>query len=230
MCTLIFTSGIHVRRRTPRKHENAARRAERARCPRSAERIGEGCFRRRHHVRGRTPRRMKMGSQHRHPERSLRSRGISRVCRREILRLRYAPLRMTERAGVIFGIVVVRRAILDRGRLARSAPKGPKCAAAAMNIAVPTGAKMRARRPRSKMARRTAVPRIAFRARHRPDQDAVSIFMLAWCAYAHMTSASKITFCRPKASNRVCSGRGFGPFCALHFHACAVCAQVSDST
>ena len=43
---------------------------------------------------------MKMGLQHRHAERSLRSRGISRVCRREILRLRYAPLRMTEGRGL----------------------------------------------------------------------------------------------------------------------------------
>jgi len=37
------------------------------------------------------------------------------------------------------------RAILDRGRLARSAPIGPKCAAVAMNTAVPAGARMRAR-------------------------------------------------------------------------------------
>jgi len=34
-------------------------------------------------------------------------------------------------------------------RLARSALKGPKCAAAATNTAVPIGAEMRARRPRS---------------------------------------------------------------------------------
>jgi len=35
----------------------------------------------------------------------------------------------------------------DRGRLARSAPQGPKCAAAAIHSAVPADAKMRARRP-----------------------------------------------------------------------------------
>ena len=67
----------------------------------------------------------------------------------------------------------------DRGRLARSASKSPKCAAPAMNIAVPTGAKMRARRPRSKMARRIAVPRIAFHALYRPDQNAASILVRA---------------------------------------------------
>ena len=77
-----------------------------------------------------------MGSQHRHPERSLRSRGISRVCRREILRLRYAPLIMTERAGVIFGIDAMcvrtprkhenaaRRA--ERARCGHSDARGPQ--------------------------------------------------------------------------------------------------------
>jgi len=72
-----------------------------------------------------------------------------------------------------------------------------------MNIAVPTGAKMRARRPRSKKARRTAVPKIGFHAGHRPDQDAASILMLAWCADAHMGPIPKKTFsdplCGPKA-------------------------------
>ena len=37
---------------------------------------------------------------------------------------------------------------------------------------------------------------------------------------------------RPKAlrlaQTRVCSGRGFGPFCALHSHACVVCAGERD--
>ncbi|MCJ7736443.1 MAG: glycosyltransferase family 39 protein, partial [Anaerolineae bacterium] len=42
-----------------------------------------------------------------------------------------------------------RCAVWDRGRLARSAPQGPRCAAAATNIEVPARARMRARCPRS---------------------------------------------------------------------------------
>jgi len=53
-----------------------------------------------------------------------------------------------EHGRPLFG-TAVRRAILDRGRLARSVSKSPKCAPSAMIIAVRTGAKMRARRPRS---------------------------------------------------------------------------------
>jgi len=68
-------------------------------------------------------------------------------------------------------------------RLACSASTNPKCAAAAMNAAVPTGAKMRARRPRSKIARRTAAPRIVPRARCRPDQDGGNVLMFAWRAH-----------------------------------------------
>jgi len=84
-------------------------------------------------------------------------------------------------------------ASVDRGhqnalRLARSAPKGPKCAAAEMNIAIPTGAKMRAGRPRSKMARCTAVPEAA--SYRRADGQADSLTYMghsraAWCANAY---------------------------------------------
>jgi len=45
-------------------------------------------------------------------------------------------------------------------------------------------------------------------------------------------AASKTIRCWPKAlhliSTRVCSGRGIGPFFALRFHACVMCASEHD--